>query len=86
MYEYTVECTQTLLSCLINRLLLTVFSKCFWIISNQDFFLEETPSLNASLGLHKISSGIRSNPVNDDRRRCFSTPSCGCLEAAGNDR
>ena len=46
-----------------------------WRISNQDFFLEETPSEKASLGLHKISLGIKS-PSKADLSKCFSTPSC----------
>ena len=45
-----------------------------WRISNQDFFLDETPSEKASFGLHKISLGIKS-PSNADLSKCFSTPS-----------
>lgn len=54
--------------------LLTLLSKWSWSISCHDFLTDETPSLNASFLLHKISSGIKDVFSNEERRRYFSTP------------
>ena len=46
-----------------------------WIISNQDFFTLDKPSLKASFALHKISLGRRPEPSKDDlwkKERDFS--------------
>lgn len=55
-------------------------------ISNHDLVFDDTPSLKASFGLHKISFGRRSIPSNAERSRYFSTPFCGCFILSESDR
>lgn len=53
---------------------LTIESSCSCRWLYQDFLADMTPSLKASLRLHRISSGMRPRPLKEFLKRNFSTP------------
>lgn len=67
-------------------LIFTCCCRWFWIISYHGLLVADKPSLNASLGRHRISLGIKPFLAKADRSRCFSMPFLGCLSSAGSDK
>ncbi|KYQ56827.1 hypothetical protein ALC60_04427 [Trachymyrmex zeteki] len=70
-----------------------LLERYFYFITCSNFFMEATPSLNASLCLQSILLGSKPVLSNADLNKCFSIPlnplnllPCGCLLPGSNDK